>query len=233
MPQAHCSCCQLALTHGSCVPTAPGTSFATTPCYGTALTLPGWAPECPEHREAPIAAHAHTTHHLQQLSSAPNRHGAGPVPHPRLVPALVPSPGHCIWEKKALMNNLNNKNKHGEQAGNLCPETCCLQEGGQTPPPKPAGYICGPLSWGLTTYQGLPKQSTAIRSSCTGRRVCLCCWISREKVIKTSLQLAESSIDNRNSQGLNRAGEDLHRRNSICLVGVTQGLGWLWEWGAL
>lgn len=122
--------------------------LATSPCHDTAVTLPGQSPECPEDRESSTAAPAHTT------------------PHPRLVPALVPSPGYCIW-KKTLMNNSNHKNKHGEQAENICSVTCCLQEGGQNPPPKPAGYICGPLGWGVTTNQGLPKQSTAIKSSCT------------------------------------------------------------------
>lgn len=171
---------------------------------------------CPHHPSPPAA-----------LQSAPTRHGAGPVPIPGW--SLLWSPLQVTaYGKKTLMNNLNHKNKHGEQAGNICSETCCLQEGGQNPPPKPVGYICDPLGWGVTTNQGLPKESTAIRSSCSGRRVCLCCWICKEKVIKTSLQLAESSICNRN-----RAGEDLHRRNSICLVGVKQGSGWLWEWGAL
>lgn len=98
------------------------------------------------------------------------------------------------------MNNSNHKNKHEEQAENICSETCFLQEGGKNPPTKPAGYICGPLDWGVTTNQELPKQSRATRSSCTGRRVFLCCWICKEKVIKTSLQLAESSIYNRNSK---------------------------------
>lgn len=41
--------------------------LARTLCHGTAVTLPGQSPECLEHREASTAAHAHTTHHLQQL----------------------------------------------------------------------------------------------------------------------------------------------------------------------
>lgn len=142
--------------------------LATTPCHGTAVTLPGQSPECPEDREASTAAHAYTTHQLQQLSTV-----LPPGSPSQSCPCSGPLSRSIHRVKKPLTNNSNHKNKHGEQGGNICSETCCLQEGGQNPSLKHAGYIHGPLSWGVTTNHGLPKQRTAIRSSCTGRRVCL------------------------------------------------------------
>lgn len=165
---------------------------------------------CAHHPSPPAALH-----------SAPTRHGAGPVPHPSLVPAMVTSLGHCIWKKK-LINNSNHKNKHGEQAGNICSETCCLQEGGRNPSPKPAGYICGAL--GVTTNQGLQKHSHQKLLHRQEDLTLIAAGFARN-CHKNIIAMAESSIYNRNSQGLNRAGEDLLRRNSVYLTGVKRGMG--------
>lgn len=74
------------------------------------------------------------------------------------------------------MNDLQHENDlcslYRGQAGSICSQDRCLQEGGQNPPPKPAGYICGPLGWGTTTNQRLQKQTMVIKEL-LHRQACL------------------------------------------------------------
>lgn len=83
---------------------------------------------------------------------------------------------------KTLTNDSHQENElcsvHGGQAGSICSENRCLQEGGRNLPPKPAGIICGPLGWGTTANQRLQKQTMALEEL-LHRQACLSKFAAR------------------------------------------------------